>query len=245
MRAELIQQGGNVNIRIFIRTGLLAFAFMLAAMPARAGIPVFDGTSIAQQIQQVAAWDQQYGQMAESLGKLQQQYQQLQSMTSKLDGGRGLGSIQNDPGIQSILPNEIRNPASLLTNPSSFSTSATNISSIQAAFGVGTTVDSSAGASAADGLGRAQSILVSSQLRETQLKALASRVDTAPDAKASMDLLNRNTLEAASINNQLIQTMAALEAAKRAEELRATARHQQFAAGARAGAAAPIVHFKY
>lgn len=226
-------------------TGLLALTCLLVSAPARAGIPVIDAANLVQQIQQVISWAQQYQQMMNSITQLQQQYQQLQTMTGKLDGARSLGTILNNPAIQAQLPPEMQNAAMMLANPNALSTNMANIGSTLAAFGVSTTVDPNAGKTAADGYGRAQAIMASSQQRQTQLQALASRVDSAADAKESLDLLNRNTLETANINNQMVQTMAALEAARNAESLRNTARHQQLANDIKTGGATPRIIYSY
>ena len=178
--------------------------------------------------------------MISQLQQLQQQFQQLQTMTSKLEGVRSLGNILNDPTIRSVLPPEMRDATQLLLNPSALAISQANLNHILASFGVSTSVDPTAGKGIADTLARAQQILASTQTRQTQLAALATRVDTTADAKDSLDMLNRNVLEAANINNQMIQTIAALEAAKKTQELRETAEIQDFASKLKNGAAAPI-----
>lgn len=63
----------------------------------QAGIPVIDATNLAQQIQQVAAWGQQFQQM-------QQQYQQLQTTFNSLNGIRGMASLVNNPALRKYLP---------------------------------------------------------------------------------------------------------------------------------------------
>lgn len=230
-----------MSFRKFITSGFFGFLFLLSAMPARAGIPVFDGTSIAQQIQQVVAWSQQYSQMVDTINKYQQQITQMRDMTSKLDGLRNLGSILNDPRINSALPPEMRSVATMLANPSAITSNPAAISSILSSFGI--TGTGTVANTLADSLGKAQSILSAAEARQTQLQQLATRVDGSADAKSSLDLLNRNTLEVASINNQLLQTMAALEAAKKSQELRETAEIQAFSSGVKTGAAAAIRTF--
>lgn len=233
-----------MNIRKFFVAAALSFPVMFTATPARAGIPVIDAAALTQQIQQVVSWVQQFQQMTDQFNKLQQQFQQMQTITTKLDGARSLGSILNDPAIKAALPPEMQNAAQMLLNPSASGTSQANISAILASFGVTGVNDLASSKGVADAMGKAQSILTSAQQRQTQLSALAARVDGASDAKESMDLLNRNTLEVASINNQLIQTIASLDAAKRSQELRETAELQDFAAKLRTGAATPIRSFR-
>jgi type IV secretion system protein VirB5 len=227
-----------MSIRKLLSSVALSFTLLLGANPAQAGIPVIDGTSIAQQIQQVIAWGQQAQQMVDQFTKLQQQFQQLQTMTNKLDGGRGLGSILQNPAIMNALPPEMRDAAQLLANPSGLSSNAGAVSGVLASFGITQTGIVSASQNNADGLVRAQAILAATQQRQNSLQALGLRVDAAADAKESMDLLNRNTLESASIQNQLMQTMASIEAAKQQAELAQRARDQALAQSRIAGASA-------
>ena len=234
-----------MSIRTFLYGAAVSVLMLFAALPARAGIPVIDAANLANSLQQVIAWGQQAQQMIDQINKLQQQHQQLQTMTAKLEGVRALGTILNNPNIQAALPPEMRDSTQLLLNPAALATSQANLNQILASFGVNTTVNPNAGQAAADTLGRAQQILASTQTRQTQLQALAARVDSTADAKDSLDMLNRNTLEAANINNQMIQTMAALEAARQATELKQTARDQQFGDAARTGAARPLRTLSY
>ena len=89
----------------------------------------------------------------------------------------------------------------------------------------------------------AESILTATQQRSQQITALAGRVDTAADAKESLDLLNRNTLEGASIQNQLMATMASVEAARQQTELAIKARGQAFNDAAVAASRQPLNTF--
>lgn len=234
-----------MNLRKFASGAVVAVLMLFASLPARAGIPVIDGANLAQQIQQVLSWAHQAQQMVDQYNKLQQQYSQLQTMTTKFDGARSLGTILNDPSIQTTLPPEMRNSNQLLLSPSALATSPANLDQIRASFGVNTTGSPNAGLSAADTLGRLQQILASTQTRQSQLQALASRVDTTADAKDSLDMVNRNVLETASINNQMVQTMAALEAARQAAELRRLNENQAYFAGMKAGASQPLRTFSY
>lgn len=229
-----------MSIKKYVSSALLAFTVMFTALPARAGIPVIDAAALTQQIQQVVSWVQQFQQMQDQFNKLQAQLQQMTTMTNKLDGARSLGSILNDPTIKAALPPEMRDAAQLMLNPSALGTSQANINGILASFGITGVNDLTSTKGVADAIGKAQAILTSTQQRQTQLTALAARVDGASDAKESMDLLNRNTLEVANINNQLIQTIASTEAAKRSQELREAADLQEFAAKFRTGSSAPI-----
>lgn len=229
-----------MSVKKYVTSAMLALSVMCTAMPARAGIPTIDLAAIAQAGLQVQAWGQQYQQMVQQFQQLQQQFQQMEAMTNKLDGARSLGSILNDPAIKAALPPEMRDSAQMLLNPSALGTSQANIDGILASFGVSTTVDANAGKQPADVLGKAQAIMTSAQQRQSQLQSLALRVDGSVDAKESMDLLNRNTLEVASITNQQIQAQASLEAARQATELANIARNQQISGEMATGAAKPL-----
>ena len=78
-------------------------AFALSALfsnAARAGIPVIDTANLAQAIQQVTAWAQQYQQMASQIQQMQQQY-------ASLTGSRGLGDILSNPLLQGVVPADV------------------------------------------------------------------------------------------------------------------------------------------
>jgi len=64
---------------------------------ANAGIPVIDAANLAQAVQQVTAWAQQYQQMVQQIEQLQQQYQNL-------NGVRNMGSLVNNPTARQYLP---------------------------------------------------------------------------------------------------------------------------------------------
>ena len=80
--------------------GAFALVFGLAAgNPAHAGIPVIDGANLAQAIQQVTAWAQQYQQMVEQIEQMQQAY-------NNLNGVRNMGSLVNNPVSRKYLPDD-------------------------------------------------------------------------------------------------------------------------------------------
>lgn len=88
-------------LRVFALAAVLAFG-----SSAHAGIPVIDGANLAQSIQQVLAWAQQYQQMAEQIQQAQQQLQQLESTYQSMTGSRGFGSLLSNPGLPQYLPDE-------------------------------------------------------------------------------------------------------------------------------------------
>lgn len=234
-----------MNLRKAVFGVAFSALMMFAAVPARAGIPVLDAANLANSIQQVLAWSQQAQDMINQINALRQQFQQLQTMTTKLDGIRNLGTILQDPNIRAALPPEMRDATQLLLNPSALATSQAQLNQILSSFGVNTTANPNAGQAAADAIGRMQQILASTQTRTAQLSQLAARVNTTADAKESLDMMNRNVLEAASISNQMTQTMAALEAARQAIELKRLADNQTYFNNLNSAAGRPLRTYSY
>lgn len=66
------------------------------------GIPVFDATAIAQQIEQVVSWGKQ-------LKAMQQQFDQQVKEFESMTGQRGFGNVLNDPKLRQFLPTEWKN----------------------------------------------------------------------------------------------------------------------------------------
>jgi type IV secretion system protein VirB5 len=91
-----------------IKRFLLTVFFMgsfFTGQAAYAGIPVIDAAAIAHAYQQVLAWGQQYGQMVDQLTKAQKQIENTQKQIDITTGTRNLGNINNNLGLQKIVPN--------------------------------------------------------------------------------------------------------------------------------------------
>ncbi len=76
---------------------------------AKAGIPVLDAANLANSVQQVIAWGQQYQQMIQQLTELRNQYAQLQTTYQSMTGGRGLATLLNgvaDQAARRYLPEQ-------------------------------------------------------------------------------------------------------------------------------------------
>lgn len=84
-----------------------AFALIAGVNSAHAGIPVIDVANLANSIQQVIAWGQQYTQMVDQINQMRQQYTQLQNTYNSMTGNRGLGTLLNgavDQAARRYLP---------------------------------------------------------------------------------------------------------------------------------------------
>ena len=80
---------------------------------AKAGIPVLDAANLANSVQQVIAWGQQYQQMIQQLTELRNQYAQLQTTYQSMTGGRGLATLLNGVADQlTVLVGDLSDKAS-------------------------------------------------------------------------------------------------------------------------------------
>ena len=100
-----------------LRKSFVAFVFasLLSWVPMRAhaGIPVIDAANLAQAVQEVLAWAQQYQQMVQ---QLQQQRQQISAIT----GGRGMENVLPMSNLaRNYLPPDYAQVAQVLNGTSS------------------------------------------------------------------------------------------------------------------------------
>ncbi|WGK61339.1 P-type DNA transfer protein VirB5 [Halopseudomonas sp. SMJS2] len=97
------------TIKILAVAGVSAW-MLFGNHEAQAQIPVTDGASIAQnmanQIQTIAQWTMQIEHMLNQIEQLDNQIEQLDREYESMTGGRGLGTIMNDPRYREYLPTE-------------------------------------------------------------------------------------------------------------------------------------------
>jgi len=212
------------KIRKWIVRGAAALGFAAASSGAFAQIPVTDLASLTQQIQQVAAWAQQYEQMVQSI---KNQQQQLSAMT----GARGMGSLLNNE-TQQALPTDFVSMADKLRSQGAggASAAATAIYNSIKTYDCGqrfpkdVTSQQSCEAAA---LATPQNIsllndsVAAAQQRQSQLKSYAASIDAATDAKAAADLSNRLSLEVAYLQNEKIMMDIAAKQLEQQRELTA------------------------
>ena len=215
--------------KLFVSLAFVGCVF--GVQPARAGIPVIDVASLVQAILETLAWIQQAQDMIQQIENQAEQIQGIGRTVESLGNARNLGSILNDPNIQALMPDEIRNANQLLLNATAHSPDRlAAIEGALSAYGVQTSIngmDVRNVRGSADALGKMQKVLQSAQARNQQVTSLASRVDTSADAKDSMDMVNRNVIEQTRATGDLTQTIATIEATKQAETLQAIAASQQ------------------
>lgn len=180
--------------------GAFALFFGLAVgNSAHAGIPVIDAANLAQAIQQVTAWAQQYQQMVQQIQQLQQQYQNL-------NGIRNMGSLVNNPLARQYLPSDYQTILSngvgqwqAIYNASKKFDMAT--SSLSASSDAAQAFQQIAKQAAINRAGAEEGYKTASQ-RFSDIQVLLDRVNNAPDAKDIADLQGRIQAEQVMMQNE-------------------------------------------
>lgn len=195
--------------------GVFALVFGLAAgNPAHAGIPVIDGANLAQAIQQVMAWAQQYQQMVEQIQQMQQAY-------NNLNGVRNMGSLVNNPvsrrylpdDYQTILSNGVGQWEAIRDAAKKFEIASTSLS---ASSDAARAFEQVAKQAAINRAGAEEAYRTASQ-RFSDIQVLLDRVNSAPDAKDIADLQGRIQAEQVMMQNEAnkLQMLAQLASAQR------------------------------
>lgn len=73
---------------------------VLCGQANAAGIPVFDGANLAQAVQQIVSWGDQYGQMMDQINQAKAEY-------DSITGIRGFGDAVNNPYLKDIIPSQV------------------------------------------------------------------------------------------------------------------------------------------
>ncbi|MDI1298624.1 type IV secretion system protein [Methylotenera sp.] len=153
------------------------------------GIPTFDIATFTQLMSEYET--------------LKQQYSQLQKLESISSGSRGLGSIWNNPAVQSALPADWSNVLSYIKATPLYATE-------RAKYPTSTNAKLNAmyDTQAANNATMSEYFNKSNQ-RLTQLQKLMNQIDSASDPAAKMDLQNRIAVEQANIQttSQLVDIL--------------------------------------
>lgn len=196
---------------------------MSISAPARAGIPVIDVANLAQAIQQVLAWAQQYQQMV-------QQYQQLQQSYAAITGGRGMEAVMPiTNAARNYLPQDYSELANVMNNTSTtysgMATQVRGIMSTNAVLSNGQVSGMSGQAQQVINLGRQSAALLETISREAQRNSsqrmasqqqLITAIGGASDDKAIQDLQGRIAAEQAmlTVDQTKLQAMYQLAQAQ-------------------------------
>lgn len=95
----------NKWLSIGVTSGVLFSAAALSQ--ALAVTPVIDASNLAQAVKQVSAWQKQYTQMTEQILHLKASYEKTKAELEALTGSRGLGAIMDNPRVRDVLPSDL------------------------------------------------------------------------------------------------------------------------------------------
>lgn len=195
--------------------GAIALALGLAAgNPAHAGIPVIDGANLAQAIQQVVAWAEQYQQMVEQIQEMQRAY-------NNLSGIRNMGDLVNNPLARKYLPDEYQEILSngvgqweaIRNAAKKFEIAST---SLDASSDAAKAFEQVAKQAALNRAGAEEAYKTASK-RFQDIQVLLDKVNAAPDAKDIADLQGRIQAEQVMMANEAnkLQMLAQLASAQK------------------------------
>jgi type IV secretion system protein VirB5 len=214
-----------------MRKSILSAVFVLfvglAPMQARAGIPVIDFANLAQAVQQVASWLQQYQQMVQQINQLQAQY-------AAITGGRGMESLLSMTNAQrNYLPPDYQQLLDAVNGASAtYAGLSGQVQSIVAANAVLTNgqlgtmtpamrrVVEQGRKSAAMLSAMTQTAQQTSSQRFAQLQQLITQIGAAGDDKAIQDLKGRITAEQTMLTNEATKLQALYQTVQAEELLR-------------------------
>lgn len=207
----------------------LLFAGSLGvATPSRAGIPVIDFANLAQAIQQVISWAQQYQQMAQQINQLRQTYAQLQQAYAAITGGRGMEALMPlSAAARNYLPSDYGQMLEVVNNASvTYSGLASQMQRImnsRAVLSPDQLGALSAQAQQAVNQGRRAAAMLdmltqqaqqNSSQRFTDLQGLINAIGGAADDKAVQDLQARIVAEQAMTINEQTKLQAMYQMAQ-------------------------------
>ena len=211
------------------RVFAMALVFFGAGQ-AKAGIPVIDAANLANSVQQVIAWGEQYTQMAQQYSQLVNQYNQAVTTFNSMNGVRGMAGLVNNPAIRRYLPNEWNQAMNLISAPGGYTSLQSSINGIKSAAqivgisGTGLSPTSAAGRAfqgaqnqAATNRALSEEGFKQASDRITSMQTLIDSVNGVPDAKDVADLQARIQAEQAMVQNESIklQLLAQLQQAQR------------------------------
>ena len=201
-----------------VKRFISAFAVMigLSCGNAHAGIPVIDGAHIAESIVEavevIAQWATQYGQMAEEIMQLEQQYDQAVTTYNSISGVRGMGSLVNTPALRSYMPDDYQN---MLNN--GYGNSSAIRSAVQKFDVSRTSLDGDSDAAKAFNASAQQSSLNRATSEESykqasnrigSIQTLLDKVNDVSDEKDVLDLQARIQAEQVMVQNENVKLTA-------------------------------------
>lgn len=204
---------------------------LLGGQAAHAGIPVIDAANLAEAVENIVAWGEQYGQMAEEISTMYSQLTQLQTTYNSIQGIRGMASLVNNPALRRYMPDDWGSTMSLVGGGGggAYGSLSTSIDAIKTAaniMDVGDTGLNAAGSVAKLFSGSKNQAALNRVLGEAGMQQASARFDSiqtlldkvndAPDDKDVQDLQARIAAEQAMIQNENVK-MAYLQQLQQAQ----------------------------
>lgn len=183
-----------------LMVSVLAISPVFITTNATAGIPVIDGASIAQAIQQVI-------QLKTQIDNQISQIKQMEAEYKSITGSRNLGQLLNDPALRNYLPQDYANVYDAIKsgNTSNLSRSLDNIARQEKGYA---NQKNGADRYATQSLiSKASSIqaLEAQTKRLDNIQNLMTQINLANDPKAAQDLANRLSAEQAMVQTEQVR----------------------------------------
>ena len=217
---------------------LMFFLVMISGGNGYAGLPVYDGAALTNNI---ASWAVQAQSMASQLGELkkqydtmQQQYQQLQQTYQSISGIRNMGDIANNPALRKYLPGDYQQALQLGTGAASgqYGTLDGAVNGMKQATKIldiadtGLDPESPAGKAFQNGQNQAalNRVLAEEGFKQSgaridDLQQLLNKVNNAPDEKDIQDLQARIQAEQVMLQNEQLRLASLAQVAQAQKDI--------------------------
>lgn len=213
-----------------LRTGTAAIALAAATLftaPAHAGgVPVIDGTAIAQFVAQLDQMRQQYATQLEELATMQQELQTAQDQLTSITGSRGISSVLNSADdiqsrVAALSLDSIQQSAlngSALSGLDEINSTIDDLRSkfalgdLQAIFNSSEPIDQAIAEQASAGvaaIATAEDTYARSNDAMGRINTMIGQIDGNADLKASIDYNTRVMAELAVLLNENLRIQAA------------------------------------
>lgn len=193
-----------------------ALAFVLVGS-AQAQIPVTDAasisTSITNQVESIAKWSQQFGQMKQQIQQYQQQY-------AAITGARGMGALLDNTALNSALPADWKQVLSSIKSTSAYAAERSKYPTLTDRPKTNAMYDVVASQNAT-----MSDLYSKSTQRLGNIQSLTAQIDSANDPAAKADLANRLISEQNAI--QANQNLVTILQTKQRQDLKDASREAQ------------------
>jgi type IV secretion system protein VirB5 len=204
------------NLKKFLTAGIGALVFVFAGA-AHAQIPVTDGahiaTSIVNQVESIAKWTTQFGQ-------LQQQITQSKQQLDAITGARGMGTLLNNSAMNAALPADWQLVLANIKSTGAYTTERAKYPTLANRPKTNAMYDTMAAQNAV-----MSDLYTKSNNRLGLIQSLTAQIDSANDPAAKADLTNRLVSEQNAI--QANQNLVTILQSKQRQDMKEAGRAAQ------------------